>query len=190
MCWTWQQNTSTLPYELEQEHLCCLLVTQSGATVLTLALIWWWRLQRTIDIEGSMCLWEGKTPARVWNNQLSGREPDHKALFLESCFRDLAEGPAGLSGVGTFCFVHYLESEPHSSICLPSLSFFLSVLSPAYPLQFHVNSESQRGLKSNLCFCHTSDNSEGTIAPTEARALGPENKGKCSHEHSEVRSCG
>lgn len=74
---------------------------------------------------------------------------------------------------------------------LPPISNLLSFCSfLSYTLQFHVNSEeSQRGAKSNLCLCHTSENSKGTLAPTEAYALGPRNKVKHSHEDSEVRSC-
>ena len=42
--------------------------------------------------------------------------------------------------------------------------------------------------KSNLCFFHSRKNPQGTTASIEAQALGPGDKAKCFHAHSEGRS--
>lgn len=142
----------------------------------------------------------GDTPARDWEDQLAGRDPSSQVHFLESCFWDLAKGAAG--GWGTLIFLPAWK-EGWSGPAVPGLEATLfplpPVSSPSFPsarslatcFNFILIQRQVKGeRKAIFASAPQVKNSEGPKAPTEASALGPRNTGKCSREHSEVRSCG
>lgn len=114
----------------------------------------------------------GDTPARDWDDEGAGREPYSRVRFLQSCFWDLVKGAAWADEARSFSSLPgkkgdqiqlSLGSKPHSSLCLPSPSFFPSALSLATLFNFMLIQRRVKGeRKAIFASAPQVKNSEGT----------------------------